>query len=116
MKNILNFIIQNFNNDCSNDENYREKATKKVMAVRENTKYIHHREGVIFSQCKKSRADFEGDSYEITISSEHYHCSCMAYQTSKRDEYQMKKACKHIVFVASSVAIHMAKNGGKIAC
>jgi len=40
----------------------------------------------------------------------------MAYQTSKRDEYQMKKACKHIVFVASSVAIHMAKNGGKIAC
>lgn len=106
----LEYIINDFNADCSN-ESKREKITKRVLEVRNAMIGIKNNQGVIVAACKKSRADLEGDRHHITISASHYHCTCKAHLTSKRDEMNHKKPCKHIVFVASATAIYLAKGG-----
>lgn len=106
----LEYIINDFNGRCA-DSAYLEKNGPKVLAVRESMIGIKKHQGMIVAACKKSRVDFEGDRHHITISENHYHCTCMAYQTSKRDDFGHKKPCKHLVFVASSAAVYMAKGG-----
>ena len=108
LKPVLEFIINNFNQDCA-EELYRERAAVKMEQVKEQMISINNNQGTIVARARRSKPTFEGNEYCITISDNHFHCSCMAFQTSKRDEFNLKKPCKHIIFTASAVAVHMAK-------
>lgn len=108
LKPVLTYIVNNFNADCA-EELYREKAALKMEQVREQMIAINNNQGTIVARARRSKPQYEGNEYCITISENHYHCSCMAYQTSKRDEWNHKKPCKHIIFTACAVAVHMAK-------
>lgn len=106
---VLEHIINIFNTDCADDA-YRQKAAVKMEEVRNQMIAINNNQGTIVARARRSKPTFEGNEYCITISENHFHCSCMAYQTSKRDEYNLKAPCKHIIFTACSVAIYAAKN------
>jgi len=109
LKPALEYIINDFNTKCA-DPAYLAKNGAKVFAVRDSMIGIKNNQGVIVAAVRKSKPDFEGNEYQITISENHFHCTCMAYQTSKRDALNHKVPCKHIIFTASSVAVYAAKN------
>tara|TARA_R110000851_G_scaffold27586_3_gene77502 strand:- start:1491 stop:1811 length:321 start_codon:yes stop_codon:yes gene_type:complete len=105
MIDAVEYIVSKFNQDTTEIKNQR------VLAVRANILGIRNNNGTIVADCRRGKAAIEGSTYCITISDSHFHCSCLAFSTSKRDQNGHKKPCKHLVFVASSVAVHLARGG-----
>jgi hypothetical protein len=107
---MIEYIVNDFNTRCSN-ASFLAKSSKRVLAVRNNVLRITDNNGIIVADCRRSKEAIEGDTYCITISDSHFHCSCIAFSTSKRDEFGHKIPCKHLIFVAASVAVHIARGG-----
>tara|TARA_R110000782_G_scaffold59892_6_gene124087 strand:+ start:1555 stop:1875 length:321 start_codon:yes stop_codon:yes gene_type:complete len=103
MIDAVEYIVTKFNQDTTEIKN------KRVLAVRANILGIKNNNGTIVADCRRGKAAIEGSTYCITISDSHFHCSCLAFSTSKRDQNGHKTPCKHLVFVASSVAVHIAR-------
>lgn len=104
----VSYIVTGFNNRCAEDAGYRVRHTAKTLVVRGRMQSIRFKNGVITAQCRKSRPNFEGSHYVMTISDRHFHCSCMAFSTAKRDEWGHKIPCCHLVVVACAAAVHSA--------
>jgi len=107
---ILEHIILQFNEDCR-DENHLKTMRKRIDSVRASMVSIRDNRGVITAECRRGLPSNEGSTYCITISDSHYHCSCMAFTTNQRGEDGLKIACKHIIFVACSFAVHLSRTG-----
>lgn len=105
---MIEYIVNNYNTRCLN-ASFLAKSSKRVLAVRNNVLRITDNNGIIVADCKRNKKAIEGDTYCITISDSHFHCSCIAFSTSKRDEFGHKTPCKHLIFVAASVAVHIAR-------
>jgi len=104
MIDAVEYIVTKWNNETNAIKNQR------VLAVRANILGIKNNNGTIVADCRRSKAAIEGSTYCITISDSHFHCSCLAFSTSKRDELGHKTPCKHLIFVAASVAVHIARS------
>tara|TARA_R110000824_G_scaffold174338_1_gene352440 strand:- start:27829 stop:28167 length:339 start_codon:yes stop_codon:yes gene_type:complete len=108
LKPTLEYIINQFNDDCS-DLTYRNKLAKRLENLKKPMLKIEYENGSIKASCKQTEWTLDGN-YKITISRQRFFCSCLAFQTSKiHVDLGSKKPCKHLIFVACSVALHMAK-------
>ena len=106
LKPTLEYIINQFNSDCE-DDLYRKKMEKRLQSLKHQMEFVSQKNGMVTAVCKPNPLNWTIDgNYKITISSSKFWCSCKGFLTSAKEN---KKPCKHLIFVACSVALHMAK-------